>query len=154
MAEATLLTISLGQKVNKLLQNLLQHAVFRYLFVGGLAYIVDIGILVGLHNGLHTHRAVAAGASFWGGLLFSFLLQKLVAFQDYKKELKAISRQIAWYVVLIGFNYALTLIIVGLFPDKELILSRTVAVATTSLWNFFFYKHIIFRKATSDKSSK
>lgn len=123
----------------------MKRPVFRYLFVGGLTYIVDIAVLVGLHSGLHTNRAVAAGASFWVGLFFSFALQKFVAFQDYQKEIKAISRQAAWYTVLIAFNYILTLIIVSLFPDKDLILSRTVAVAITACWNFFFYKKIIFR---------
>lgn len=122
-----------------------KRPLLRYLFVGGLTYIVDIAVLVGLHSGLHTQRTVAAGASFWVGLLFSFVLQKFVAFQDYKKEVKAISRQAFWYGVLVAFNYSLTLLIVSLFPDKDLILSRTVAVAVTSCWNYLFYKRIIFR---------
>ena len=129
-----------------MLKKALQHSVFRFLFVGGLTYIVDMAVLIGLYSGLHTQRTVAAGASFWVGLLFSFVLQKFVAFQDYKKEVKAISRQAAWYAVLVGFNYALTLIIVSLFPSKYLILSRTAAVAVTSCWNYVFYKRIIFRK--------
>lgn len=127
-------------------RRLLEHPLLRYLFVGGLTYLVDIGVLIGLHSGLHTQRAVAAGASFWVGLFFSFGLQKLVAFQDYQREIKAISRQAFWYGALIIFNYVITLVIVSLFPDKDLVLSRTVAVAVTACWNYFFYKGIIFRK--------
>jgi putative flippase GtrA len=126
-------------------QKLFAHPVIRFLFVGGLTYIVDIGILIGLHYGLHIQRAIATSASFWVGLLFSFGLQKLVAFQDYQKEIKAISKQAIWYGVLIAINYFFTIFIVSFFPDKDLILSRTVAVIITACWNYFFYKHIIFR---------
>jgi putative flippase GtrA len=98
-----------------------------------------------MYSGFHTQRAIAASASFWAGLLFSFAMQKFVAFQDFQKEIKAISRQIAWYGVLVGFNYTLTVIIVSLFPGKEIIFSRTLAVAITTTWNFLFYKRIIFR---------
>lgn len=126
-------------------QKYFQHPVVRFLFVGGLTYVVDIGILVGLHYGLHVQRTVATAASFWVGLLFSFGLQKLVAFQDYQKEIKAISKQALWYGVLILFNYFFTLFVVSFFPDKDLILSRTIAVILTAIWNYFFYKNIIFR---------
>lgn len=128
-----------------MLHKALQNSVFRFLFVGGLTYIVDMAVLIGLYSGFHAPRAVAAGTSFWVGLLFSFLLQKFVAFQDYQREMKAISRQAVWYAVLVAFNYVITLLIVSLFPAKYLILSRTVAVAVTCIWNYFFYKKIIFR---------
>lgn len=123
----------------------MQHSLVRYVFVGGLTYIFEIAVLIGLHSGLHTQRTIAAAASFWFGLLFSFCLQKLVAFQDYKKEVKAVSRQAFWYAGLVVFNYALTLLIVSWFPDRELILSRTVALLITTMWNYLIYKHIIFR---------
>src|ERR1700729_2254478 len=124
----------------------LQNSLFRFFFVGGFVYLVDIGILIGMYAGLHTSRALAASASFWIGLLFSFLLQKLVAFQDYQKELKAISRQALWYGVLIVFNYVFTVIIVNHFPGRDIVYSRTLAVAITTLWNYAFYKRIIFRE--------
>jgi putative flippase GtrA len=128
-----------------MLHKALQNSIFRFLFVGGLTYIVDMAVLIGLYSGFHTSRTIAAGASFWVGLLFSFLLQKFVAFQDYQNEVKAISRQAAWYAVLVAFNYVLTLLIVSLFPSKYLILSRTAAVIVTACWNYVFYKKIIFR---------
>lgn len=137
-----------------MLKQALQHSLFRYVFVGGLAYIVDIGVLVGLYSGLHTPRALAASASFWAGLLVSFLMQKFVAFQDYQKELKAISKQAFWYGALVAFNYTLTVIIVSLFPGRDIIYSRTLAVAITTLWNYLIYKHIIFRSPHKKISSQ
>lgn len=112
---------------------------------GGITYVFDIGILVSLYSGLHTSRAVAASASFWLGLIFSFLLQKLLAFQDYKKEMRAISRQIFWYAILIVINYFVTILVVSMFPGRYIVISRTAALLVTTLWNYFIYKKIIFR---------
>lgn len=134
-----------------MLKKAFQRSLFRYIFVGGLAYIVDIGVLVGLYSGLHTPRAVAASASFWAGLIFSFLLQKLVAFQDYQKEAKAVSRQAFSYGVLVAFNYGLTVLIVDLFPGRDIVYSRTLAVAITTIWNYTIYNKLVFRKPGSKK---
>jgi putative flippase GtrA len=135
-----------------------ESSLFRYVFVGGLTYLIDIGVLIGLYAGLHTSRALAASASFWTGLLFSFLLQKLVAFQDYQKEVKAISRQALSYGVLIAINYVLTVLIVDLFPGRDIVYSRTLAVAITTLWNYVLYKKLIFReprkKATTHEDAE
>ncbi|HEV2412539.1 MAG TPA: GtrA family protein [Candidatus Saccharimonadales bacterium] len=131
-----------------MLDKALKRPLFRYVFIGGLTYIIDIAILVGLYAGLHTTRALAASASFWVGLLISFLLQKLVAFQDYQKEIRAISKQIVWYAVLVAFNYSLTVVIVSLFPGRYIILSRTIALAITTCWNFLVYKRLVFKTSS------
>ena len=123
-----------------------ESSLFRYIFVGGLTYVIDIAVLIGLYAGLHTSRALAASASFWTGLLFSFLLQKLVAFQDYQKEVKAISKQALSYGILIAFNYMLTVFIVDQFPGRDIVYSRTLAVAITTLWNYIIYKKLVFRE--------
>lgn len=130
-----------------------ESSLFRYVFIGGLVYLIDIGVLIGMYDGLHTARALAASASFWVGLLFSFMLQKLVAFQDYQKEVKAISKQAISYGVLITFNYALTVFIVSLFPGRDIIYSRTLAVAITTLWNYVIYKKLVFRKPAKESVS-
>lgn len=142
---------TLKQAINK-------SSFFRYVFVGGLTYVVDITILVGMYAGLHTSRSLAASASFWAGLFFSFLLQKLVAFQDYQKEVKAISKQALAYGVLIAFNYFLTVFIVNLFPGRDIVYSRTLAVGITTIWNYVVYKKLVFReprrKASESKEGK
>jgi putative flippase GtrA len=132
-----------------LLKRLLKESsLFRYVFVGGFTYLIDIGVLIGLYAGVHTSRALAASASFWVGLLFSFLLQKLIAFQDYQKEMRAISKQALAYGFLVAFNYGLTVFIVDQFPGRDIVYSRTLAVAITTLWNYVLYKHVIFRKGS------
>lgn len=134
------------------LRKLLKESSFsRYVFVGGLTYVIDMAVLIGLYAGLHTSRALAASASFWTGLLFSFLLQKLVAFQDYQREVKAISHQALSYGVLVAFNYVLTVFVVSLFPGRDIVYSRTLAVAITTVWNYFIYNRLVFKKSAATK---
>ncbi len=139
--------------MNKL-QKILQRPIARYIFVGGLSYIVDIMVLIGLYEGIHTSRALAASASFWTGLVISFVLQKFVAFQDFQQEIKALSRQVVGYGMLVAFNYLLTVFIVSIFPGKDIILSRTLAVALTTLWNFVIYRRLIFRATHPQEAQK
>jgi putative flippase GtrA len=126
-------------------QKALQNSLFRYIFVGGIAYVIDIVALIGLYRYLHTSRAEAAAVSFWAGTLAGFVMQKFIAFQDYQKELRAISKQGASYAILITFNYLLTIFIVNLFPGRDIVYSRTLAVAMTTLWNYVIYKKLVFR---------
>jgi putative flippase GtrA len=137
---------TLGNMIIRCKKLLRESSFFRYVFVGGLTYVVDIAVLVGLYSGLHTSRALAASASFWVGLLFSFMLQKFVAFQDYQKEVKAISKQALSYGLLVAFNYILTIFVVSLFPGRDIVYSRTLAVAITTIWNYLIYKKLVFRR--------
>ncbi len=140
--------------IDKLREKLKTSNFYRYVFVGGITFVFDIAVLVGMYYGLGTSRALAASASFWSGLMFSFLLQKLVAFQDYQKEVKAISKQALSYGILIAFNYALTVFIVSLFPGKDIVYSRTLAVAITTIWNYFIYKKLVFREPRKTKKAE
>jgi len=89
---------------------------------------------------------VATAISYWIGLTIAFILQKLVAFQDYRKELNILTKQGLIYGVLTLWNYSFTLVIVSAFSNQDIIFSRTLAQAIFSCWNFFIFKKIIFKK--------
>jgi putative flippase GtrA len=125
-------------------KNLIRSTYARYFVVGGLAYLVDIGILSGLYYGFHLSRVVSASISFWVGFLFSFAMQKMVAFQDYQKEMKSISKQAFMYGLLVAFNYLFTILVISIFPSRYVLASKTLAVAVSTIWNYFVYKHLIF----------
>ena len=58
---------------------------FRYLFVGGIAFLVDAGSLFLLElAGLH--YLVAAGIAFLIGLVYNFIMSKLLVFQEKKEK--------------------------------------------------------------------
>lgn len=125
---------------------------FRYFVVGMAAYFIDIGTLVGCYSGLHTSRVAAVAISFWAGTLAGFAMQKFIAFRDYQKELKALSKQGIFYAVLLTFNYLLTIFIVNLFPGRYIVYSRTLAVAITTIWNYVIYKKLVFRSPNAKRT--
>jgi putative flippase GtrA len=129
-----------------------ESSLLRYFLVGMVAYLIDIGTLIGFYRYLHSSRAEAAAVSFWAGTLAGFVMQKFVAFQDYQKELKALSKQGASYAILLAFNYILTILIVDLFPGRDIIYSRTLAVAMTTIWNYVVYKKLVFREPAAKHS--
>lgn len=116
----------------------------RYLIAGGVSYIIELSCLMALLHLLSISVEVATAVAFWIGLFTSFLFQKLFAFRDYQKEVKAISKQFVVYAVLVVFNYVFTLALVGLFPSHLIILSRTSALLITTTWNYAVYNKLIF----------
>lgn len=133
--------------IKSLIKKLQQHIFARYVFVGGLSFVVELSTLLSIYHFFHTSREVATAIAYWVGLILAFLLQKLVAFQDYRKEVKALTKQGFVYALLTLWNYAFTILVVGLFASKYILLSRTLAQVIFSTWNYIIYKNIIFKKA-------
>lgn len=130
----------------ELLRKATKHTFVRYVFVGGTSYVVELSSLLALYHFGHMSREEATAIAYWIGLVLAFVLQKLVAFQDYRKEVKTLTRQGVIYGVLTLWNWVFTVTVVGLFSSKYIILSRTLAQAMLTLWNYVIYKRIIFKK--------
>ena len=128
-----------------MLKDLLSRPAVRYIAVGGLSYVIEISILFGLYYIVHIPATAATTIAFWVGLFLSFLLMKLLAFQNFQKEMAAIARQGVLYGLLVVLNYLFILIVVGLFPARYVMLSRTIAMMIIPLWNFFIYKRLVFK---------
>ena len=127
------------------MDNLFNRRLSRYILAGGLSYTIELGFLLAIHRYTHASAEISTAIAFWIGLLTSFFLQKLFAFRDYKKTIHAITNQITSYALLVGFNYLFTIFVVAAFPSRLLILSRTLALVMTTVWNYFLYKRLIFR---------
>lgn len=121
-----------------------KNTLVRYLFVGGTSYVIELSCLLAIHHILGASRAVATAIAFWIGLLTAFLLQKLVAFKNYQREMKAITKQGTLYGLLQLWNYIFTIAFVGLLGGN-VIITRTIAQAIFSTWNYILYKKVIFR---------
>jgi putative flippase GtrA len=135
--------------VAPLLRLFKKHTGIRYLFVGGTSYVFELSALLLTYH-LTGSKAWAAAVAFLVGFCIAFVLQKLVAFQEFSKEMKALSRQWGLYILLNAWNYAFTVAFVSVFPAKHLVLSRTVALVMMSAWNYVIYRKIIFRKRVKD----
>lgn len=134
-----------------MIQKLLNNAVVRYAIAGGLAYAIEIAVILVLHYGTGASGTLAAGIAFWIGLPTAFFLQKIFAFKDYERELKTISKQAGAYALLVFFNYLFTLAVVAFFPDSILVFSRTLALIITTCWNFVIYRYLFNAKKRPTK---
>ena len=121
-----------------------QHLI-RYLLAGALSYAIELAVLLSLHRLGHLSVEVSTGIAFWIAILTSFLFQKLFAFSDFQNTVAALTHQTAKYGLLVALNYVFTLVVVAIFPDSLIILSRTLALIFVTAWNYFLYKRLIFR---------
>ncbi len=117
----------------------------RYILVGSSVYFIElIIIIVAQRMGYSSTLSVAI--SFWVGLILSFFLQKLFTFQDKRMHHKIILSQIIATTLLILFNFGFTLFISHLLSDYlPAVITRTIAIGITTLWNFYLYRTRIFK---------
>ena len=124
---------------------LLKRPGIRYLIVGGSVYVFELVVIyTAQHNG--ASAVVAVGLSFWLGLIVSFGLQKLVTFSDRRMHHKVLIPQIVAVTLLVLFNFGFTIVVTKLLADHiPAVISRTIALAITTIWNFYLYRTRIFK---------
>jgi putative flippase GtrA len=116
----------------------------RYVVIGGCVYVFEILMIV-LAQHLGASAVVAVGVSFWLGLMVSFVLQKLVTFSDKRMHHRVLLPQIVAFSALVLFNFGFTLLLTKLLEHVlPAVVTRTLAVGVTTLWNFYLYKTRIF----------
>jgi putative flippase GtrA len=121
----------------------------RYLIIGGSVYLFEL-VVIFVAQYLGANALVAVGLSFWLGLIVSFVLQKIVTFGDRRLHHKVLVPQIIAFSTLVLFNFCFTLLItdilIGLLPA---VVTRTLALGLTTIWNFYLYKTRIFKTDTN-----
>ena len=128
----------------KPLRSALQHPSSRYLIIGGSVYALELVIIFGSQQ-LGASALLAVGLSFWIGLIVSFALQKLVTFSDLRLQHRVLIPQVMAFSVLVLFNFGFTLGVTKLLGDSvPAVVSRTIALGLTTIWNFYLYKTRIF----------
>jgi len=119
---------------------------FRYTFVGGIAFLVDFGSLFALTEFCGVHYLISAAIAFILGLVTNYLLSIIWVFS--RRTLK--SRWLELYifaligVVGLGFNE----LFIWFFTERvnlHYLLSKIVSTVFVYLWNFFARKYILFR---------
>lgn len=131
----------------KNITQLLRRPGVRYLLVGGAVYLFELAVIVVAQTqGLTPVQAVAL--AFVLGTLISFILQKLVTFGDKRMHHRVVGMQLLAVILLVGVNFSFSLlataVLQGVLPA---IVIRTLALAVTTIWNFYLYKTRIFKGA-------
>lgn len=132
---------------------LLSRRVQRYVIIGLLVYVFELVVIVSA-QAIGLSDVVAVGVSFWFGLLLSFTLQKIITFGDKRLQHHIVLAQFLAVCLLVLFNFCFTLLVTSLLGDYlPAVICRTIALAITTLWNFYIYKKWIF-KVTEKKRAK
>lgn len=122
----------------------LKRPFVRYILIGGSVYIFELLIIVlAQRNG--ASPVVAVGLSFWLGCIVSFILTKIVTFGDKRTHHRILIPQIVAVMLLVLFNFGFTLLVTKLLQSfLPPVVTRTLALGTTTFWNFYLYKTRIF----------
>lgn len=120
----------------------INHSAFKYLFFGGLSFLVDFGLLVLFREVFQWNLSVAAAAAFLLSFAFSFTVQKVFAFDSGHRTHVSLGR----YALLVGANTVATVVIVQLLSMTGLGYggAKVVSTAATTVWNYFLYRHWVF----------
>lgn len=117
----------------------------RYSFVGGLAFLLDAGILYGLTEFGGVHYLVSAGVSFAAGLVFVYLLNAFWVFQNRRFANRGVEFTI--FVVLGVLSLGLNELMMWVLTDVALIYYMISKVITTGfIWffNYFTRRWVLF----------
>ena len=118
---------------------------FRYLFVGGFAFLIDSGLLYILTEYAHLHYLFSATFGFIFGLVINYLLSKIWVFSS-----NTIKKQWVEFIVfsLIGIvGLGLNNLFLWIFTDYcsiHYMLSKVLTTIIVFFWNFLARKFILF----------
>ena len=129
---------------NKLLiapTNNIFYQFVRYTFVGGLAFIVDFGLLYVLTEYLNLYYVVSATLSFIAGLLVNYFISITWVFAK-----AGASKHLASIGIIGLLLNALILWFITESFDIYYMYSKLIAAVIVYLWNFLARKYFLFSK--------
>ena len=119
---------------------------FRYVFVGGLAFVADWGMLVFLHEVLDINVYIAIAFAFLFGLVVNFVLSKIFVFQEDSEKTGKFGEFIVYGVIGV-FGLLFTEMIMWLLLKIGIIymIAKIIAAAIVLIWNFVARKVLLYR---------
>lgn len=119
---------------------------FRYVFVGGLSFIVDYSVLYILTDLCGWYYLISATAAFIAGLFVNYFISIRWVFLDSKLQNKAVEFSLYGIIGVIGL--ILTNLLMFLFTDLlniHYMGSKLVTAAIVLIWNFVGRRFILFK---------
>ena len=120
---------------------------FRYLFVGGIATVVDWGVLFGLTELFGLHEMISAVFGFVAGLVTNYLLSKLLVFSANEAKTNGVLEFLGYALIgVIGLG--ITELILFLFTNclsLYYMLSKAIATVVVLIWNYLARKYLLYK---------
>ena len=132
----------------KLLKNRTNNTfiqLFRYTFVGGVAFIVDFSSLFFLTEFLGIYYLTSAAIAFLLGLTTNYILSIVWVFS--KRRIKNRWFELGIFAVIGIVGLAFNELLIWFFTEHihfHYLLSKIVSTVFVYLWNFFARKSILF----------
>ncbi len=124
---------------------LLARPVGRYLIIGGTVYVFELAVIFAA-QALGASAVWAVAISFCLGTVVSFFLQKLVTFGDKRMQRKVVGLQFAAVCALVAWNFTFSVLLTKVLENVvPAVVTRTLALGITTIWNFYLYKTRIFK---------
>ena len=110
---------------------------FRYLFVGGIAAVVNIGLLYVLTDFAHLHYIISNIISFIAGLVVNYILSKKFVFQEKTKISR--TKEFIIYSVIGVLGLGIDTLLMWVFTDCigiYYMISKIISTMVVFIWNF------------------
>lgn len=127
----------------------LESELARFVIVGGISFVIDLGLLMLLHEIFLVDLLIATPVAFLTSLGINFSLQRIFTFRaDNGKSVSFVK-----YCLLVIFNTLAVDIIVNVIDwlGAGYQVGKVVATILTTAWNFLLYKHWIFKSDASKR---
>ena len=127
--------------------NSMKIQLFRYLLVGGVAFVVDYGCLFILTDKFAVDYLVSAAIAFLFGLIVNYLLSTLWVFLDSRLNNKLAEFAVFATIGLVGL--LLNEVVIYLFCEivgLHYMISKLCSTIIVFFWNFFARRIILFTK--------
>jgi len=118
------------------------NSAVRYLLAGGVAFLVDFGLLALFHEVFGWPTWIAAGTAFVVSFAFTYTIQRVFSFESQSPHGPALIK----YTLLVAVNTVATAIIVALVDQSPLSWAggKIIATVVTTVWNYFAYRYWVF----------
>ena len=129
-----------------------QHQLLRYLLIGGLSVVVDVGLLALLREWFGVPIVIATTVAFGTSLVVNFLLNRIAMASS---AWRGLTQHALRYASLVVANYVITLVVVTTAAQVggHYLLAKLAVVAGSTVWNFLLYRYWVFRAPTGRPTS-
>lgn len=133
------MSIFKGKTTNTLVQ------LFRYMWVGGIAFIIDYTSLYFLTDYFYINYLISAAFAFLLGLITNYLLSTIWVFNSSRLNNKFTEFLIFGTIGIIGLCInEIIIYICCVFFNLHYMISKLLSTALVFFWNFFGRKYILF----------